>query len=596
MEKLELLAPAKDYNTALDAINCGADAIYIGANKFSARKNASNSIEDIKKIVDYAHIFNVKVYVTLNTILNDEELKEAIKIIDELYKIKVDALIIQDFGLLQLSLENKIAPIVLHMSTQADNRTLKKVKFFEQIGIKRVILARELTIDEIKKMKKNTSLELEHFVAGALCVCYSGICYMSQYIGQRSANRGVCAQACRKKYSLVDDKGKYIIKNKHLLSLKDNNLSKHLDKLIKAGVKSFKIEGRLKESNYIKNNVSYYNNMLKGYPRTSHGKIISDFTPNPYKTFNRGFCDDYLFNKKDNIYFFDTPKSKGELLGKVTSIGQNFFTVKTNLKINHQDGLFFKSGDDFTGCLVNRAEVIKEGYKIFPNKKINIKKDTEIFRNIDVEFNKVLENSKTTRKLDVSFIVEKDKISVIDENSTKVTAQIESDELAKNKEKMKENYIKSLSKTTDTPYFVKKIEFKTDEIMFLAVSKLNEIRREILDNLTNKILEKYKVKKQKPVDIAQFPLEKGDYRLNVLNEKAKEFYSNCGCNVEEYALEKTNDYKNKELMRMRHCLKRATIGCKDTRELFLEDDRNVLYPLKFDCKNCQMAVVAPQND
>ena len=252
MEKLELLAPAQNYETAIAAINCGADAIYIGAPKFGARVNAKNSLEDIKKVCNYAHLFNVKVYVTLNTILTNEELIECEKLIWELYEIQVDAIIIQDFGILQLSLEGKLPPIALHASTQCNIRDIEKVQFFEEIGLKRVILARELALTDIEKIRKNTNIQLEHFVHGALCVSYSGQCYMSAFIGGRSANRGECAQACRKKYSVVDKNGKTILKNQYLLSLKDNNLSNHLDKLIKAGVMSFKIEGRLKEENYVK--------------------------------------------------------------------------------------------------------------------------------------------------------------------------------------------------------------------------------------------------------------------------------------------------------------------------------------------------------
>ena len=267
MQKLELLSPAKDYKCAISAINCGADAIYIGAPSFGARQNAGNSLEDIKKIIDYAHLFNVKVYITINTILNDEELKEAKKLIEKLYEIKTDAIIIQDFGLLNLSLNNALPPIPIHISTQCDNRNVEKIKFFEEIGAKRVILARELSVDEIKKIKKNTHIELEHFIHGALCVSYSGQCYMSEYIGKRSANRGMCAQACRKKYSLIDDKGNYLVKNKYMLSLKDNNLSNHLDKLIEAGIISFKIEGRLKDENYVKNVTLFYHNLLKKIPK-----------------------------------------------------------------------------------------------------------------------------------------------------------------------------------------------------------------------------------------------------------------------------------------------------------------------------------------
>ena len=592
MQKLELLAPAKDYETAICAINSGADAIYIGANKFGARQSAGNSLDNIKKIIDYAHLFNVKIYVTINTILDDNELEEAKKIIEKLYEIKTDAIIIQDFGILNLALNNEIPPIVLHMSTQADIRTLEKVKFFEQTGIKRVILARELSLETIEKINKNTFIELEHFVHGALCVCYSGQCYMSDFIGKRSANRGMCAQACRKQYSLIDDKGNILAKNKYLLSLKDNNLSYHLDKLIKAGVTSFKIEGRLKDANYIKNNVLYYHKLLKNYPRISNGIIINEFTPNPSKTFNRGYTEDYLFKNKDNVYNFLTPKSIGEYLGQIVSSNDISFVVKTKEPICAQDGLFIISKDNTFGCLVNKAETVKEGIKIYPNKKLNLKKGDKIYRNLDIEFNKTLENSKITRKLEVNFEVLKDKIVVKDFNSNKVEILLEDVEPSHNKEKMKENYKKSLSKTADTPYLVKNIEF-SEEISFLPVSKINEIRREILKKLSEKILSRYKVKKQKPIDIAQFPVLEGDYRLNVHNSKAKEFYELCNCKVKEMSFESTPKKPNRELMRTKHCLKRAFLNCTNRDKLFLVDEKNTKYPLLFDCKNCEMAILEP---
>jgi len=593
MQKLELLAPAKDYNSALAAINSGADAIYIGANKFGARQNASNSLDDIEKIVNYAHLFNVKVYVTLNTILDDNELIECQKIIEKLYEIKVDAIIIQDFGILNLAINSKIPPVVLHMSTQSDIRSLEKVKFFEQIGIKRVILARELPLNVIEKIGKNTNIELEHFIAGALCVCYSGQCYLSEYIGSRSANKGMCAQACRKQYSLINEKGEYIAKNKYLLSLKDNNLSSHLDKLIKAGITSFKIEGRLKDTNYIKNNVLYYNNLLKNYPRTSKGKIINEFSPNVNKTFNRGFCDDYLFNKKDNIYNFLTPKSTGEFIGEVISANDKCFIIKAKTSLNPQDGLFIISGENTLGCLVNSSEKVKDGFKVYPNKKINLKLKDKVYRNLDVEFNKTLENSKIQRKLEIVFEVYQNKIVVKDLDSNKVELNFEENETAKNLEKMKENYKLSLSKTTDSPYLVRNIEFKTDVLTFLPVSKINELRRKILEALSEKILSRYKVKKQKPLDIAEFPIKQGDYRLNIHNNKAKEFLEFCGCKVKEMSFESSPKKQGREIMRMKHCLRRALLNCSNTDKLFLVDEKGVKYPLLFDCKNCEMAVLEP---
>ncbi|MBQ8848422.1 MAG: U32 family peptidase [Candidatus Gastranaerophilales bacterium] len=593
MQKLELLSPAQNYSCAISAINCGADAIYIGANNFGARKNAYNSIEDIEKIIKYAHLFNVKVYVTINTILDDNELKECEKLIQKLYEIQTDAIIIQDFGILNLSLENKLPPIVLHMSTQCDNRTIEKAKFFEDIGIKRIILARELPIETIEKIRKNTSIELEHFIHGALCVSYSGQCYMSCFIGNRSANRGECAQACRKKYSLINSKGEYLAKNSYLLSLKDNNLSNHLDKLIKAGVISFKIEGRLKDENYVKNTVLYYHNLLKNYPRKSKGRIIQDFTPNPEKTFNRGFCEDYLFNKKDNIYNFITPKSIGEYIGEVISCNDKCFVIKTKKEINSQDGLCFILNNELNGCLVNNIEKTKDGIKVYPNKKLQLKKGEKIYRNIDTKFNKTLENSKTVRKLDIEFIVEKNKLIVQDFENNKIEYTFKDFEMAQNNEKMKENFLKSISKTQDTPYFVEKIEFKTKDLPFIPISKLNEIRREILEALNEKILSKYKTKKQKPIDIAQFPTRQGDYRLNVHNKKAKEFYELCGCEVIENSFESTKNRENKELMRTKHCLKRAFLGCDKNDALFLQDEKGVQYPLCFDCKNCEMVILSP---
>ena len=359
MNKLELLAPAQNLECAISAINSGADAIYIGAKSFGARKNAGNSLQDIEKLVNYAHLFNIKVYVTVNTILKDNELEECRKLIWDLYKIKVDALIVQDMGILNMDLP----PIALHASTQCNNRTPEKVKFLENIGFRRVILARELPLDKIEKIHKNTNVELEHFIHGALCVCYSGQCYMSEFIGGRSANRGECAQACRMKYTLVDKDNNIILKDKYLLSLKDNNLSKHLDKLIKAGVTSFKIEGRLKDANYVKNIVLFYNNLLQNYPRQAQGKIIADFTPNPYKTFNRGYTDDCLFNKKDNIYNFDTPKSMGEYIGNILSSNGKSFIDKTSKKISPQDGLCFITTNELEGCLVNKVENVKSGIK-----------------------------------------------------------------------------------------------------------------------------------------------------------------------------------------------------------------------------------------
>ncbi len=596
MQKLELLAPAQNLSCAISAINSGADAVYIGADDFSARKSAKNSLSDIEKIVNFAHLFNVKVYVTINTILNDSDIEKCTQLIKDLYEIKVDALIIQDFAILNLALQNKIPPILLHISTQADNRDIEKIKFFENIGIKRVILPRETNLEDIKKINKFSKIELEHFISGALCVCYSGCCYLSYFIGKRSANKGDCAQPCRKKYSLVDNKGKNFAKNKYLLSLKDNNLSNHLDKLINAGVVSFKIEGRLKSEEYVKNQVLYFHNLLKNYPRISKGEITADFSPDISKTFNRGFCDDYLFNKKDNIYNFSTPKSIGEKLGAIDNLYNDYFILKTDKTVSSQDGLCTIQDDELKGFLVNKAIKIKGGYKIYPNKKVFLKKNSEIFRNLDFEFNKILKNSKTKRKLNINFIITENKIEITDEFKNKSSVELTDFETAQNFDKMKQNYVKSLSKTSDSPFSVKNIIFKTEKIKFVPISILNDIRKTLIENLKTEILSKYKTKKQKPLKIAKFHKSIGDYTFNVTNQVSKEFYSLCGCEIKEYSVEKTNSFKDKHLMTTKHCLKKIFLGCDkkiEDKSLFLVDEKGVKYPLSFDCASCNMIINSP---
>ncbi len=346
----ELLAPAKDKETAIAAIDCGADAVYMGASSFGARRNAPNSVDDIKEVVEYAHKFWAKVFITINTILTDSELDEAVQLVKKLDKIGVDAIIVQDMGLAERLMD---AGIPIHMSTQCDNREAEKVKFFNDIGASRVVLARELSLKQIKEIhEQNPDLELEAFVHGALCVSYSGQCYLSQYIGGRSANRGECAQPCRKKYTVETIDGKVIAKDIHALCLKDFNASKHIKEMIEAGVFSFKIEGRLKETGYVKNVTAFYRHELDKYSaKSSSGRCIYPFEPNPEKSFNRGFTDYFLDRRKD-CFNFDSPKSKGEYLGKIVEVKKNCFKIKTDKKINAQDGLT----DGVNGFLVNKVE------------------------------------------------------------------------------------------------------------------------------------------------------------------------------------------------------------------------------------------------
>ena len=596
---VELLAPAKDKETAIAAINAGADAIYTGAVKFGARQNASNSLEDIKEIVDYAHKFNVKVHVTLNTILTDDELKEAEKLIHKLYEIGVDALIVQDMGILELAIEGKLPPVELHASTQCNNRTLEKVKFFQNIGVKRVILARELTLseiehicEEVRKSDFNPDMEIEVFIHGALCVSYSGQCYLSASIGGRSANRGECAQPCRKKYSLVDEDGKVYEKDKYLLSLKDFNASKHIERLINAGVKSFKIEGRLKDSGYVKNVTAYYRKEIDKYAeKTSSGQIFTDFEPDLNKSFNRGFTDYFLPSvtpdkkgRRKNINNFDTPKSLGEKIGRVEKLIKGGF-ILNSAKLNPQDGLCYFSDGELLGCLVNRAE----GNKIYPNNPGKIKEGTVIYRNFNSEFDRILKNSKTARKIGVKFVLKDKILTAADEDGNTAQVPAASGEPPKNPDKMRLTLETQLAKTGESDFYAESIEILGIPD-FMPVSIVNEMRRKILSDLSAKRLENYKRPIQTPLKYAKFPLETYDYHANVLNKTAKQFYKNCGCEITEEALEKTHNFIEKELMCTKYCLKFAFDMCGVKKNLFLTDEKGKKYPLKFDCKNCRMII------
>ena len=589
MNKVELLAPAKNLETAIAAISSGADAIYIGANNFGARKNAPNSLDDIKKLVEYAHLFYVRIHVVINTILNDSELTEAVKLVENLYNIGVDAIIVQDMGLINLAIQGKLPPIQIHASTQCNNRTLEKVKFFDKLGVSRVILARELSEAQIADICNEVSCELETFVHGALCVSYSGQCYFSYANGGRSANRGECAQPCRKKYSLIDENGKIILKDKYLLSLKDFNASESLQNLVNSGVKSFKIEGRLKDINYVKNVVAYYNNELNKYAsRTSSGKVFLDFEPNIDKTFNRGYTD-YFLTRRTQCFNFLSPKSRGEKIGKIKRIFHNYFEIDADL--HPQDGLCFIKEGEMTGFLVNKVE----GNKIYPNKMDGLKTGTLLYRNYNSLFEKKLQNSKTVRKIAVSFLLKNGLIIVRDEDNNTVQLSLPIGEPPNDINKMKETLISQLRKTGDTPYYVYDIDIADGNISFLPVSKINELRREILSLLSKERLTNFVRLSQNPISYSTFPDDKIDYHGNVFNIEAKKFYEECNCNVIEPAIETSQKVPaGIELMRTKHCLKFAAGLCSQPcKKLYLVDHKGKKYPLKFDCKNCEMVVLNP---
>ena len=601
---IELLAPAKNKETAFAAIDCGADAVYIGASAFGARKAVPNSLDDIKEVVKYAHKFWAKVFVTLNTILTDDELDEAVELAKKLAKIGVDALIIQDLGLLKRLIEiqtslqapsssESVIPSI-HMSTQCDNYLPQKVSFFNKIGVSRVVLARELSLEQIKAIHEaNPDLELEAFVHGALCVSMSGQCYLSQHIGGRSANRGECAQPCRKKYTVETTDGRVLKKDFYALCLKDFNASDSLDKMIEAGVHSFKIEGRLKDIGYVKNIVSYYRERLgKG---TSSGKSFYTFTPNPEKSFNRGFTD-YFLNGRTDCFNQISPKSRGEYLGEVLEVKKDCFKIKTDKKINPQDGIYCKEA----GFLVNKVETAPsltlpqgEGtYIIYPNKPVKLNIGNKLWRNLDFEFEKELEKP-VKRQISISINIANN-IEICDEDGVTIAKDLPTGEKANNPEKMKENFIKQFSKTGDSDFYINNIEINT-ELPFMPVSEINKLRRELLNELMQKRLEIYQEKmqdKQKEMSYTKYFEQEVDYRANVHNSEAKKFYKKCGTKVLEPSFESKKPQRAVALMHCKHCIKYALNMCKSPENLVLKDEKGSVYPLKFDCKNCEMFVMS----
>ncbi len=600
--KIELLAPAKDKNTAISAINAGADAVYIGYLKFGARKKAGNSLEDIKEVIDYAHKYLVKVYITFNTIFKDDELPEVLEAINSVYKAGVDGIIIQDMGLLELDLP----PIQIIASTQCHNNTLEKVKFLEKTGFKRVILPREFSLAEIKNITENTNIEVETFVHGALCVSYSGQCYMSYAVGGRSANRGECAQPCRKKYSLKDSNGKLIVKDRYLLSLKDFNLSNNLKELIQACVTSFKIEGRLKDEDYVRNVVAFYRKELDkilkelNLERSSIGVSNIDFEPNPDKSFNRSFTTYFFNGRSKDISALNYSKSLGEYIGEVEKIDKTSFVLKNN-RLKNSDGIcFFDENNELQGTNINKVQ----GNTVFPNSMNAIKNGLKIYRNFDKDFIDKVLKSKIERKIPVD-------INVLFANNEYVFEAIACDgqkavcainakfEPAKNIDSATLNIKKQLSKLGNTEFLCERISINLEEVPFIPVSELNDIRRNLFDKLSEQRSASYKndVRNNK-IEIVEYPEKNLDFRANIYNSKAKEFYEKRKAKVNELAAESNINIKSHVVMTTKHCLKYLFDMCpkqfsnNEYKEPFyIVDEYGKEYRLEFDCKNCLMQII-----
>ena len=604
---LELLAPAKNIEIGKAAINYGADAVYIGAQKFGAREAAGNSLTDIEELSKYAHRFNAKVFVTLNTILFDHELEDAEKLIHQIYDAGADALIVQDMGILEMNLP----PISLHASTQTHNFDLERIKFMDEVGFDRIVLARELSAQQIQEVRKTVKADLEAFVHGALCVSLSGQCYMSHAIGGRSANRGACAQPCRKKYSLLDQDGKVIAKNQHLLSLKDLNLSESIAEMADAGVSSFKIEGRLKDIDYVKNVTAKYRQELdlllekhpEKYIKASSGKVNFDFQPDPANSFNRGATDYFFHGRHQEITNFDTPKALGKQIGKVTYTGKNFFELKEADLLNNNDGLvYFNKKRELEGIKVNRVD----GKKVFVPSMKGLFQGAMLFRNSNHEFLKQLKSSRTARKIsfDLEFS-ESDNgfaLCAIDEDGKKVEKQFSMEKVpADNTERAEATLKKQLSKTGQSDFVLNQLTIETSRAWFLPAGQLNEMRRSIIELMEEKRDDYPRADFQFTPNDVPYPGTKADYSFNISNQLAETFYKRHGITEIEKAFELQEDYQGEILMTTKHCLKYALGFCpkyqdKKNSEAFSEpfylQEGNLKFKLSFDCKRCVMNIIS----
>ena len=599
--KIELLAPAKDLECGLEAVRHGADAVYIGAPKFGARAAASNSLEDIGTLVTYAHLFGVRIYVTVNTLLRDDELKETERLVWSLYRLGVDALIVQDMGLTRLDLP----PIPLHASTQTDNRTPEKIRFLAEAGFSQVVLARELSADEIRHIHQSCpEVSLEVFVHGALCVSYSGQCYVSQACFGRSANRGECAQFCRLPFTWTDADGKIIARDKHLLSLKDLNQLDVLEELLDAGASSLKIEGRLKDVAYVKNVTAAYRQKLDTilarrpeYVRSSSGYSHFYFKPQLDKSFSRGFTHYFLHGRQQDIASFDTPKSTGEKMGTLKEQRGNRLTVAGIKPFHNGDGVcYFDEQGRLQGFRVNRVE----DNKLYPAGNVpRIRLHTQLFRNYDREFEKILERKSAERKLSVTICLQEHPqgftLTMKDEDGLSVAVPVCCPK-EEARSPQTEHQRTLLSKLGNTPFEAISINIDLAKNYFIPASILTSLRQKTTDGLcrARRINYRREYHVWKPTRHA-YPTQSLTYLGNVMNQEARRFYLDHCVKHAEPAYEQ-QAVPNAVLMFCRHCLRYSMGWCpthqkgyspyREPYTLVSTDGRR--FRLTFDCKHCQM--------
>ncbi|MCO6551961.1 MAG: U32 family peptidase [Gilliamella sp.] len=613
--KLELLSPAKNIEIAQQAILHGADAVYIGGPNFGARHNAGNSVSDIAQLVEFAHHYYAKVFVTLNTILHDNELEPARQLIWQFYDAGVDALIVQDMGVLRMD----IPPIDLHASTQMDIRTPEKAKFLSDVGFSQIVLARELNLTEIAKIHEQIDAKIEFFIHGALCVAFSGQCYISHAQTGRSANRGDCSQACRLPFTLKDDQGRIVAYEKHLLSMKDNNQSDNLNELIQAGVRSFKIEGRYKDLSYVKNITAFYrqklDTILSNSPdlqSASSGRTEHFFIPDPHQTFHRGSTDYFVHGRKSNIGAFDSPKFIGLQIGEITQITPKTIYIKSEKILTNGDGLNVLIKREIFGFRADKVEKLSANqYRIYPNEipkpLFSVKLPYRVNRNLDHVWQQNLLKESSNRRIGVSFKlynIEKG-IELIAKSEEGVCVKVELNgefELAEQPDKSLKNIRDNLSKLGKTIYYLTDFDLNLSKIYFISSSQLNQLRRDTINKLTAKRLTSYCRQKRKPEQspVSFYPENHLSFLANVYNHKAREFYTQHGVELIESAYEAHEVKEDAPLMITKHCLRFAFNLCpkqakgiqgvktKITPMKLIQNNEELL--LKFNCKACEMQV------
>ncbi|MDM9615594.1 peptidase U32 family protein [Kosakonia cowanii] len=612
---LELLSPARDTAIAREAILHGADAVYIGGPGFGARHNAGNSLRDIAELVPFAHRYGAKVFITLNTILHDDELEPAQKLIGDLYQAGVDALIVQDMGVLEMD----IPPIELHASTQCDIRSVEKAKFLSDVGFSQIVLARELNLEQIRAIHQATDATIEFFIHGALCVAYSGQCNISHAQTGRSANRGDCSQACRLPYTLKDDQGRVVAYEKHLLSMKDNDQTANLAALIDAGVRSFKIEGRYKDMSYVKNITAHYRQMLDAIiddrpelARASAGRTEHFFIPSTDKTFHRGSTDYFVNARKIDIGAFDSPKFVGLPVGEVLKVGKDHLDVEVTEPLANGDGLNVLVKREVVGFRVNVAEKTAENrYRVFPNEMPDALKTLRphhaLNRNLDHNWQQALLKTSSERRIGVDIELggwqEQLVLTLTSEDGVSVTHTLDGQfDEANNAEKALDNLKDGLAKLGHTRYYAQKVDINLPGALFVPNSLLNQLRRETVEMLEEARLASYQRGSRKAVATPApvYPETHLSFLANVYNHKAREFYHRYGVQLIDAAYEAHEEKGEVPVMITKHCLRFAFNLCPKQAKGNIKSWRatpmqlvhgDEVLTLRFDCRPCEMHVI-----